>query len=222
MKALLRKDFYVLKSTLLWYALAIVIFNVSSGFGGVLITVLYSALLPSSAFAYDDRSRWGELAAMLPYSEWDIVLSRYVLGWLSIAGFGVASALARWMMSVSTLGPRSPGAALPDVVLTTSISVIFLSVCLPIYFRFDAEKSRAVRVLVIALAAGGMGAVFAVTGSAFIIAGAESGSGFGDFSVLSQLSPLWFLLVLAFAVVLTAVSIPLSRRAYRVRNGRRK
>ena len=76
MKALLLKDYYTLGKSLrsliflmvLWSVIPMPFLNV--------FAVIYGAMIPYSAMAYDQQSRWNVFARMLPYREKDIVLSR--------------------------------------------------------------------------------------------------------------------------------------------------
>ena len=80
MKALLMKDFYTLWRQLRVYLLVMLVISVFNGsFGNIFITI-WAALLPYTAMAYDERSKWDQMAAMMPYSTRDIVISKYVLG----------------------------------------------------------------------------------------------------------------------------------------------
>ena len=199
MKALLRKDFYVLNKAILLYAAVILIFHSISIRGGELIAVLYAAMLPMSAFAYDDRSHWPELAAMFPYSPLEIVLSRYVLGWLSVIFF-ITAGTAGSVLDIA--------GEITQFFMEIGFSFCFLALTMPVYFRFDAEKSRLIRWLAILVIAGLAGAAFSLTEIAMI-----AGPGTDVDFLLNG----W--IFLPTMAVLTAVSIPLSMWAYRARQG---
>ena len=210
MKALLRKDFYVLNKAILLYAAVILIFHSISIRGGELIAVLYAAMLPMSAFAYDDRSHWPELAAMFPYSPLEIVLSRYVLGWLSVIFFITAGTAGRFVL-LPLLSPDSVldiAGEITQFFMEIGFSFCFLALTMPVYFRFDAEKSRLIRWLAILVIAGLAGAAFSLTEIAMI-----AGPGTDVDFLLNG----W--IFLPTMAVLTAVSIPLSMWAYRARQG---
>ena len=90
MKALVQKDFYVIWKQMRIFVLVMVLLSmVNSAFNTVFL-VVWCSMLPYTAMAYDERSHWNQLAAMMPYSKKDIVLSKYVLGWLCA---GAASAV---------------------------------------------------------------------------------------------------------------------------------
>ena len=91
MKALLLKDYYTLgKSAPLPGPHRAAMERDSYGVSRMYSPVIYGSMIPYSAMAYDQQSRWNTFARMLPYREKDIVLSRYVLGWLCTAVGGAA------------------------------------------------------------------------------------------------------------------------------------
>lgn len=209
MKALLLKDWYVVRKVVLLYLVMILLFQALPG-TGIVFLVLYPALIPASAFAYDDRSRWGELAAMLPYSDWEIVVSRYVLGWICIAGFAALGMAFRVLIARFLPYIVLSGGTLADpasVMVLLSASVLILNLSMPIYFRFDAEKSRVIRLIVLAAVCGSIGAGYTIIG----MVSWQAVEGRFDWAYGMNL-----LLPLA-AVLLTAVSVPVSIWAYRAR-----
>ena len=209
MKALLLKDYYVVRSVVWLYLAMVLIFQALPG-TGVIFLVLYPALIPASAFAYDDRSRWGELAAMMPYSPAQIVLSRYVLGWICIGGFSLLGLVSRVLFARFLPYMNLTGGTLSDLssyLVLLSAPVLFLNLSLPIFFRFDAEKSRAIRLLVLAAVCGIVGAGYTILGMASYEAGERS---FAWVYGTAWILPLASLL-------LTAVSVRVSLWAYRAR-----
>ena len=218
MKALLLKDWYVIRRIAGLYLL-VVLATQSVSVTGLVFLAIYPALLPVSAFAYDDRSHWGELAVMMPFSVWDLVLSRYVLGWLCIAGFSLVVLALRGILGLFPLWiPTALSPAwLTRLMGPTELFHVWLAVCgaasvmalsLPLYFRFDAEKGRAVRALLIAVICGVLGAGYTILGISSTYGGGVDAPAVDGRAVgLAALA----------AVVLTAVSIPLSVLAHRRR-----
>ena len=90
MKALLLKDYYTLGKSLRSLALIVLLWSVIPMAFLNVFAMIYGSMIPYSAMAYDQQSRWNTFARMLPYREKDIVLSRYVLGWLCTAVGGAA------------------------------------------------------------------------------------------------------------------------------------
>ena len=81
MKALLLKDWYVLRKQAWAYLIIVLVWGAIPSEVLNLLAVVYGAMIPYTAMAYDQRSRWDRFARMLPYSHRTIVLSRYTLGW---------------------------------------------------------------------------------------------------------------------------------------------
>lgn len=192
MSALLLKDFYVLWKQLKAFLVIILVFSAIPGGYNTVFAVAYAAMLPYSCIAYDERSKWDQLAAMMPYSTRQLVLSRYVLGWIAaVAACGISLVL----QAVFTV-------LLGSSVFPTSLLVSFfacisiMAITLPLIFRFGVERGRLLMFFLIFLVCGSAGALGGIT---------ESYSG-------ALPSAVW--LIVPAALVLTAVSIPLSIRCY--------
>lgn len=205
MRALLQKDVYVLwKQMRIFLVVMLVIMAGNGAFGGVFV-VVWCAMLPYTALAYDERSRWDQLAAMMPYAPRDLVLSKYVLGWgCSAAAGAVVLAL---QAVVRALGLPLETASPQAVFIAFCVSACALAITLPLMFRFSVERGRMVMFLVVFLVCGGAGALASLTNPA----GAENPA-FAA-SLLRRLA----LLAPIAAAGLTAVSIPVSLRLYAAR-----
>ena len=205
MKSLILKDYYVLRKQLWLYVAVIVAFQAFMGSMGLFITFLYAAMLPSTAFAYDDQSKWDMMEMMLPYSTRQIVLSRYCVGWIGAPCLTALGLLARRLMAWAPW-IHADGSADFRVTLAGLFAALgFMALAMPIYFRFDAEKSRLVRMLVLFLVCALTGGVIASAGAASVSLPDESSWAF-----------VWG--AFAAATVLTAISIPLSMSAWERRH----
>lgn len=194
MRALVMKDAYVLWRQMKTFLVILVLLSIVGGVFNSIFVVVWCSMLPFTAIAYDERSHWNQLAAMMPYSRRDLVLSKYVLGWLCMAAAmvfsgviqAVASALGRGSLDLLTLGLSFLG------------GMISLAITLPVVLRFGVEKGRMgflVIVFGVALLAG------------FIADSAEKLPGLR--------LPAMALLPVA-AIAATAISIPLSMKLYQV------
>lgn len=205
MKALLMKDFYVLWKQMRIFLLIILIFSAIPSSFNNLFAVVYAAMLPYTAGAYDERSKWDQLAAMMPYADRDVVLSKYVLGWLATAAAAVISLLLQGVISLFWQ-PTSGGYSPVLILLAGCAAVGIVAIMLPPLFRFGVEKGRVVMFLFIFLVCGSAGALSSIA----IISTSYGGTRL----------PAWLIPAMAAAaLVLNAVSIPLSLRFYR-RRGR--
>ena len=197
MKALIIKDTYVIWRQMKYFLILILIFSaLPSGFNNA-FAVIYTSMLPYTALAYDERSKWDQLAAMMPYSTRDAVLSKYVFGWLCIGGAAVLSGLLQMALSLVVDRVFLPGV----MVLSVLGAVCILAISLPLMFRMGVEKGRLAMFLVIFLVCGAAGAIASIT---------ESASNGAPFAFQGSI----LVVLLIAALVLTAVSVPLSMRFY--------
>ena len=197
MKALIIKDTYVIWRQMKYFLILILIFSaLPSGFNNA-FAVIYTSMLPYTALAYDERSKWDQLAAMMPSSTRDAVLSKYVFGWLCIGGAAVLSGLLQMALSLVVDRVFLPGV----MVLSVLGAVCILAISLPLMFRLGVERGRLGMFLIIFLVCGGAGAIASIT---------ESASNGAPFAFQG---PILVVLLIA-ALVLTAVSVPLSMRFY--------
>ena len=199
MKALLLKDTCVIWKQMKYFLFLIVIFSaIPSAFNNI-FAIVYAAMLPYTAMAYDERSKWDQLAAMMPYSARDLVLSKYVFGWLCIAGATVISVPIQ--CAVSLFGVNG-GFSLTTVLLSVCCGLGIMSITLPLMFRFGVEKGRLTMFLIIFLVCGGAGAISTIAVSA--------PEGYSSMAFRQVVLPA----AVAAAAVLTAVSVPLSVKFY--------
>ena len=145
MKALVQKDFYVIWKQMRMLVLVLALLSmVNSAFNTVFL-VVWCSMLPYTAMAYDERSHWNQLAAMMPYSKRDIVLSNYVLGWLCMAASGV------FCLAVQAAAGIVSGSApsVPTLLASLCLGIITLDITLPAVLRFGVERGRMIFMVVI-------------------------------------------------------------------------
>ena len=190
MKGLLLKDLYVLLRQMRLFMLAILLLCVVNE-QLVTFAVMYAAMLPYTALAYDEQSRWNQLAAMTPCRPLDIVLSKYLLGWLLMA-----AAAAFSLVMNGLLGRLGSELRVSTVVSALSLACICLAVLLPVMFRFGVEKGRMGFILIFV-------AIFSFIGSS------------SQFETLAlpvlEAMPI---VLAAAAAVISAASVPLAAKLY--------
>lgn len=201
MKALLMKDFYTLWRQLKVYLLVMLVISVFNGAYGNIFITIWAALLPYTAMAYDERSKWDQMAAMMPYSTRDIVVSKYVMGWLCTAAAALFAMVLQLLQTV--LGSPLAAFAPVDNLMGCCASLCVLAITLPLMFRFGVEKGRLMMFLIIFLVCGSAGALSSIAISVDHTAGGLS----GPFAALMAVLPI-------AAAALTAVSVPLSMKFY--------
>lgn len=151
MSGLLLKDIYCLLKQMKIFLVVVVIFAVMPGYSISTFAMVYGAVLPLSALAYDERSHWPTLAAMMPYSPRDLVLSKYVLGWLCMLTAGVTTWAVQTLLAAFGLPVTQMDldATLPIICLALVMQAAFL----PFMFKMGVEKGRMVFFALLALAA---------------------------------------------------------------------
>ena len=155
MKGLLLKDWYLVTSQMktMYLTVAVVLLIwVFSASDSYLFPVSYAAIflgiLPVSLLSYDQNSGWVEYGQTLPFSKKTLVTEKYLVGLLCVAAAVVVGGAF-----IGVLSLRS-GAALDESAfqLANSISTILVmnGVCLPLVYRFGAEKTRMIYILAFA------------------------------------------------------------------------
>lgn len=205
MKALIQKDVYVLWKQMKIFIVVMLVIMAGNGAFGSVFVVIWCAMLPYTALAYDERCKWDQLAAMMPYSPRDLVLSKYVLGWLCAGAAGLFVLAAQAAIRALRL-PLETGSPLA-VLISFCASVCALAITLPLMFRFSVERGRMVMFLVIFLVCGGAGALGTILAPD---SAPVPGNTVALLSMAAVLAPI-------AAAVLTAVSIPLSLQLYAAR-----
>ena len=149
MLALLLKDLYTLKAQMKVFLFILIIFALAFQAEAGAFAVFYATLLPVTSLAYDEQSKWPQLALMLPYSIKDIVLSKYLLGWF--LSFVVS-------MLYGLVSHLIDGGDYFLVVIFMSLALCFLALTLPLVFWLGTEKGRLLLVAVLAGIFGMIGA----------------------------------------------------------------
>ena len=193
MKGLLLKDILTLYKQTKIILLLMVVFACIPGLPTSAFAVFYGAMMPITALAYDERSKWDELAAMMPYTAKAIVGSKYALGLLLIGSISLLSAASQVVVSVVQHVPLN----------TETLISIPLVACGALLFRLGVEKGRIIYILLTC----GCVTYFAMN-TDDVIASLDT------VSVYSAL-----LMVLAITIVAFVISYTISAQVYRVRRG---
>lgn len=202
MKGLLIKDLKTLvKQTKVMLAITALLACVPSTYMSA-FALFYAAMLPVTALAYDERAKWDELAAMMPYTAKAIVGSKYVLGLMLVLPVLALSILSRLLVHSTPIVSEDT----MSLLITACLSLILMAINLPFMFRFGVEKGRLIYIV--------LTCVFVITGVTYADKLADMVSGFE--TVMVTTVPL---LLLAAAVIALLLSYVISVRVYRARRG---
>lgn len=149
MKGLLLKDFYTLTKQMKVFLAIILIWTMIPGFSASSYAVIYAGMMPVTALAYDERSKWDHLAAMMPYTTGSIVLSKYVLGYILVGLVALLSFIVQLVMSLAQGTPLGLEHVFM-IVSVVSVAFIFQAINLPVMFRLGVEKGRYIFFLLVA------------------------------------------------------------------------
>ena len=152
MKGLLLKDFCILKKQMklmvvfvIFYAIWAVAAKMPTMMGTMVI--LLSIMMPISSMSYDEAGQWYRYAFSLPIPRRTLVLSKYVLGFLVSLGGLVVSAIGNIIILALTNGENAWESWL-TIIGFLELGVIFLSIIIPILFKYGVEKGRLLIVVI--------------------------------------------------------------------------
>lgn len=148
MKGLLLKDYYTLLKQLRFYLIFLLIFTIIPNMNLSSIAIVYAAMLPITVIAYDERSKWDQLAAMMPYSKRELVFSKYLLGYIGVALFSIITLVLQ--VAVGLIGENAFSTEQGMAILVTAAAgLILLAINLPFMFWLGVERGRVVFMIII-------------------------------------------------------------------------
>ena len=201
MKGLLIKDWKILLKQMKVMLVILVVFACIPG-TYMTFALFYAAMLPITALAYDERAKWDELAAMMPYTAKSIVGSKYVLGLTLVLPVLALSMLSRLIVhSVSIVSEDTV-----SLLITACLSLILMAIALPFMFHFGVEKGRLIYIV--------LTCAFVIT--VITYAGKLADAVNGIEAAMVTTVPL---LLLAASVIALLLSYLISVRVYRARRG---
>ena len=202
MKGLLIKDWKTLLKQMKVMLVIVVVFACIPGTYMAAFALFYAAMLPITALAYDERAKWDELAAMMPYTVKSIVGSKYVLGLTLVLPVLALSMLSRLIVHSAPIVSEDT----MSLLITACLSLILMAIDLPFMFHFGVEKGRLIYILLTC---------------AFVLAGVNYAGKLADMvssfetAMVTTVPPL----LLAAAAVALLISYAISVQIYRTGRG---
>ena len=159
MKGLLLKDFYMTIKYCRAYLLIMAAFIACSFFSDsnfflVVYPFVISGMIPVALLGYDERSKWNEYCAALPYSKGQIVSAKYLIGLVLQVGLLVLSGISR-AVRMNATGTFTWDGYLSLMALMLIVSCVSGAMVLPFMFKFGVEKGRIAYYVMIGLVCGG-------------------------------------------------------------------
>ena len=155
MKGLLLKDLYLAAKHCRAFLLVAVVF-LGVSFAGdeniffIVYPTLITSMIPMTLISYDERDRWTQYSAALPYSRGQLVSSKYLIGlfFTIIMALFTIWALILKMVLLSAISLYEIGILGIVLLVLGLIGPTFL---LPFVFRFGTEKGRILYYVMIGL-----------------------------------------------------------------------
>lgn len=127
------------------YLLIAVAFIALSFFSDNMFFAFYPCILcgmiPVNLLAYDERSRWTQYSATLPYTKTQIVSGKYLMGSLAQLTILVLTGVGQ-AVKMSGTGGFVFGDLTVLMLLMLIVSTLSSSICLPFVFKLGVEKGR--------------------------------------------------------------------------------
>lgn len=168
MKGLLLKDWYMITKYCKAYVLISLVFIGVSIMGDdnfffILYPCILCGMIPVTLLGYDERSKWDQYCAVLPYTKAQIVSGKYLIGTAAQIGMLLLSAVVQGIrMQVNgTFSWESFGSILS---MLAAISFLAPAVSLPPMFRWGTEKGRMAYYISVGLICGISAFVVSVSG----------------------------------------------------------
>lgn len=114
--------------------------------------VLMLSFMSITSFSYDKQTKWDAFALALPISRKTVVLSKYTLAFLlALAGMLLSGfiGIADHLLTQSQTIPET----LVQSYALFAIAIVYLSILMPLVYKFGAEKSRILMIAVFAIPA---------------------------------------------------------------------
>lgn len=143
MGGLLLKDILNLKKQAAAYLGVVIFYVVLSVWNGNFtffgwMLILLGTMMPITAIAFDERAQWEKYALTMPVSRTQLVISKYLLGYILM---GCALVIYAVFSGLYGNGIFSKDSLLMYAAMT-GIAVFFLSCLMPVIVKFGTEKAR--------------------------------------------------------------------------------
>ena len=151
MKALVRKDLYMLQSFGKLFLLVFTLFAVVPDLQFFTYSSTYAVMLSLYLMQSDEQCKWDSLLPMLPISRRLVVLEKYLLGWAYLALMTVVALVSQLIWVRFDMMPLD-GQYFTMLCIDLAIGFLMQAVSLPVIFRFGTNRGRPVLFFAVAFA----------------------------------------------------------------------
>ena len=146
MKGLLLKEWYMMKVYCRYYLVCGIIFTVLSLISSenmffIFYPCILCGMIPINLLSYDERSRWLQYSAVLPYTRSQLVSAKYLVGLISQFCVLVVMGIAQGI-KMAVEGEFMTDSFMVMLLLVLIIAAISSAIPLPFCFKPGVEKGR--------------------------------------------------------------------------------
>ncbi|MDD7403638.1 MAG: ABC-2 transporter permease [Butyribacter sp.] len=163
MKGLLLKDWYAFKSYCRATLFIVILFAIIGGiveenFFFVFYPCIFAGISTMNLLAYEERDKWEQYAATLPYTKGQMVSSKYIVS-LCLGGAIVLINGIIQLICMIFLNTYDIDKLLPLLFALIPLTLLPAAFLLPFVFRFGVNKGRIAYYIVIVIFCGAIGAL---------------------------------------------------------------
>lgn len=161
MKGLLLKDWYAIKSYCRVNIMIIVVFSIAGGamegnFFFAYYPCIFAGIITMNLIAYEERDKWEQYAATLPYTKAQMVSSKYIVSLC----FGMATILMNIMAQLICMISQNTFAMeklLSMLLVFIPLALLPAAFLLPFIYKFGVNKGRIAYFVVLVFFCGAIG-----------------------------------------------------------------
>lgn len=170
-----------------------------------LFLFVYVGVLPCTALNLEEKSHWEQYTAMLPYTRTQLVLEKYLLGVINIAGASIIYVALNGILAALHVGKIDASYVMMTLTSGVSMGLLMPALSLPWMFALGGAKGRIFMLITVGAIGGTLGALVGAGSTESII------------RLLSRLGGKAYWLLLLIVAAILGLSMLISITAYRKR-----
>lgn len=161
MKGLLLKDWYAIKNYCRAHIIMIVVFSIASGmmkdnFFFTYYPCIFAGVITMSLIAYEEKEKWEQYAATLPYTKAQMVSSKYIVS-LCFGVFTILLNILTQLVVMICLKNFDGESLLSILLVFMPLTLLPSAFLLPFIYKFGVNKGRIAYFIVLGFFCGTIG-----------------------------------------------------------------
>ncbi len=205
---LIKRDFGVMRLSIILIALYGILFSLTQLFAAALVGVLGTYVVVYGTFGVEERDKIDLLNRSLPVTAKEVVGSKYAEGFIAWVIVSLFSVFGTWIAYILGLRGEIQAdmlRALPSVLMATfAVSMLLMSVTIPVIYKFGYIKSRTIVIILWLILALSLPTILTILGGA---------DAFFEYGLPENIA---FAALVLLALAAMAVSYAISLRLYKL------